>query len=167
MPVARCPKTRDQQCNFFLTADDDATARVEKSSDIPPAPRTPTGRQMGGMPQALPTPDTGMGIGAGSGAGSGLFGASFSRRAYFQRPNESPTPHRFRADEGGDLASLILGLLQKDGIALRISTESAIRYHIGDQVAAYEAKLQNSAETINMLYGKLDEMEKGNQLPNN
>jgi hypothetical protein len=126
---------------------------MEKSSDIPPAPRTPTGKQIGGMPQSLPTPETVTGL------NTSLFGSS--RRGYLQRPDDTPTPHRFRADESGDLPSLILSLLQNDGIVLKSSTESAIRHVIGDRLAGYEAKLQNSAESLEMAFKKLDELEKG------
>jgi len=148
---ASCPKSRGQQCGFFLTAEDDATARMEKSSDIPPAPRTPTAKQIGGMPQSLPTPETGTGL------NTSLF--SSSRRGYLQRPDDTPTPHRFRADENGDLPSLIFSLLQNDGIVLKNSTESAIRHVVGDRLAGYEAKLQNSAESLEMAFKKLDELE--------
>ena len=41
----------------------DATARVKTSSDIPPAPRTPTGKLISGMPRTLPNPDAGTGWG--------------------------------------------------------------------------------------------------------
>ena len=153
MAVAACPKPRAQQCGFFLTGEDDATARLEKSSDIPPAPRTPTGKQIGGMPQSLPTPEMDTGL------NTSLFGSA--RGGYLQRPDDTPTPHRFRADENGDLPSLILSRLQNDGIVLKSSTKSAIRHMIGDRLAGYEAKLQNSAESLEMAFKKLDELEKG------
>jgi len=150
---ARCPKPRDRQCEFFLTEVDDATARVEKSSDIPPAPRTPTGKQTGGMPQSLLTPET------GTGSNTSFFGSS--RGGYLQRPDDTPTPYRFRADENGDLPSLILSLLQNDSIVLKSSTKSAIRHVIGDRLAGYEAKLQNSAGSLELAFKKIDELEKG------
>jgi hypothetical protein len=107
------------------------------------------------MPQNLPTPETGTGL------SKRLFAASPFRERYPQKPDTSPTPYRFRADETGDLPSLIFGLLQKDGIVLKSSTESAIRHLVGDRLAGYEAKLQNSAESLEMAFKKLDELEKG------
>ena len=105
------------------------------------------------MPQSLPTPDTG--------TGRGLFDPSSSRRGYFPRPDETPTPHRFRAGEDGDLPSTILSLLRGDGVVLKSSTESAIRYLIEDRLAVYEARLQKATESINTAYNKLDELEPG------
>jgi len=152
--VAACPKARGQQCGFFLTGEDDTAARREKSSDIQPAPHTPTRKQTSGASRALPTPDTGTGL------GTRLFTANSSREGYLQKPDDTPTPHRFRADENGDLPSLIFGLLREDGITLKSSTESAIRHMIGERLAEYKAKLQNSTESLEMAFKKLDELER-------
>ena len=107
------------------------------------------------MLQSLPTPGT------ATGSSGGRFATESSRRGHLQRLNDSPTPRRFRVDGDEDLPSLILSLLQKDGIALKGSTESAIRHLIGDRVAGYEAKLQNSAESLEMAFQKLDDIETG------
>lgn len=155
MTVTACRKPRGKQCGFFLTAEDDSTARVEKSSDIGPAPRTPTGKQIDGMLQSLPTPES------RTRSSRSLFATDSSRGGYLQRLDDTPTRHRFRADEDGDLSSLIFGLLQKDGIVLRSSTESAIRHVIGDRISGYEAKLQNSGESLDNAFKKIDELEKG------
>lgn len=93
----------------------------------------------------------------------GLFADDSSRRGRIQGLNDSPTPNRFRVDGKEDLPSLILGLLRKDGIVLKGSTESAIRHMIMDRLRGYEAKLQNSAESLQMAFEKLDELEEGRQ----
>lgn len=152
MPVASCTR---RQCNLFVTEGDDATARVEKSSDIPPVPRTPTGKQNSGMPQALPTPETGRSY------ATRLFTTNPSRGGNLQRPDGSPTPHRFRADENGDLFSRIFGLLQKYGIALKSSTEAEMRHMIGEWRAGYETQIQNSAESLQRTFKRLDELDGG------
>lgn len=126
-----------------------------KNPDIPPAPHTPTGKQTSGMYQTMPTPETGRSV------GTRLFTANSSRGGHLQKPDGTPTPYRFRADENGGLSSLTFSLLQKDGIVLKSSTESAIRHVIGEWLAGYEAMLQNSAESLEMAFKKLDELERG------
>lgn len=152
MTVASCTH---RQCGFFVTGEDDATARVEKSSDIPPVPRTPTGKQNSGMPQALPTPETGRSY------ATRLFTTNSSRGGNLQKPDGTPTPHRFRADENGDLFPRIFSLLQKDGIALKSSTEAEMRHMIGEWQAGYEAKIRNSAESLERTFKRLDELDVG------
>ena len=53
-----------------------------------------------------------------------------------------------------DLASLILDRLQEDGVAIKSSTESAIRYMIGDRVVGYRAKLVHSIESLDTEFKK-------------
>lgn len=151
MTVVSCTK---RQCKFFLAEQDDAVARVERSSDIPPCPHTPTGKQISGMTHTLLTPETVTDL------GTRLFTPGSSRKGLPQRLEVSPTPHRFRDDENVDLPSFIIGLLQRDGLALKSSTESEMRHVIGDRVAGYEAKLQNSAESLKMAFRKIAELER-------
>lgn len=103
--VARCPKTREQQCSFFLAEVDDSNARLEKASDTPPAPHTPTAQRSVGTTASLLTPQTGIS------AGTRLFQGSSSRRG-------------------------------------RVP------------LAEYEAKLQNSNDSLENAFRKIDELER-------
>ncbi len=104
------------------------------------------------MVQSLLTPETG--------TGSILANTNSSRGTFLRRVDGTPTPQRFRADENGDLLSVIFGMLEKDGIVLKSSTKSAISHVISERIAGYEAKLQNSAESLEKAFRKLDELEK-------
>ncbi len=97
-----------------------------------------------------------------------LFGGSATRTRNINL-NDSPTPHRYRGggegrgDEDADeLASLVIGLLRRgDGVAIRGSTESAIRHTIGDRVAKYNAALLNTEKSLSFAQKKPDELERG------
>lgn len=132
-------------------------ARLAKASNVPPNPRTPSSTRT----QAWLTPGT------GSSSGNMLFGGS-ATRARNLNVNDSPTPHRYRGGaegrgaEGADeLASVVIGLLRRDGVAIRSSTESAIRHSIGDRVAKYDAALLNTEKSLSFAQKKLDELERG------
>ncbi|KAI0124076.1 hypothetical protein BJ170DRAFT_638072 [Xylariales sp. AK1849] len=142
---ARCPKPRDRQCRFFLAGDDEAPARVERYSEIPPAPRTPTGKQTCGPGQTLLTPST--------------CGGASPRRTLFKQ-DDTPTPQRFVPVEYEDLASVVLSRLEKDGRILRDSTELAIQQIIGDRLAGYEARLASSAKNLGRAFRKVEELER-------
>ncbi|KAF3407832.1 hypothetical protein DPV78_000267 [Talaromyces pinophilus] len=145
--ILRCPKPREEQCKFFLTAADEAAARSEKSSDMPPAPRTPIRKQV------LPpwqTPDSGVGFSA-----IGSF-----RRGYLESTDVSPTPTRFRPNATEDIASAVLKKLQEDGLVIKSSTEVAIHCLINDKIKMYEARLQNLVENREMALQKLEELER-------
>ncbi|KAM3521619.1 hypothetical protein MY4038_008967 [Beauveria bassiana] len=154
---ASCTKPRDQKCGFFLTAVDDNVARLAKASNVPPTPRTPAATRT----QPWLTPGT------GSSSRDVLFGGSAARTRNLNL-NDSPTSHRYRGggegrgDEDTDeLASLVIGLLRRDGVAIRSSTESAIRHTIGDRVAKYDAALLNTEKSLFFAQKKLDELERG------
>ncbi|KAM3426054.1 hypothetical protein NHJ13734_009698 [Beauveria thailandica] len=154
---ASCTKPRDQQCGFFLTAVDDNVARLTKASNVPPAPRTPVSTRT----QPWLTPRT------GSSSRDVFFGGSAIRTRNLNL-DDSPTSHRYRGgDEGrGDedadeLASMVIGLLRRDCVAIRSSTESAIRHTIGDRVAKYDAALLNTEKSLSFAQKKLDELERG------
>lgn len=96
-----------------------------------------------------------------------LFGGSATRTRNINL-NDSPTSHRYRGggegrgDEDADeLASLVIGLLRRDGVAIRGSTESAIRHTIGDRVAKYDAALLKTEKSLSFAQKKLDELERG------
>jgi hypothetical protein len=147
LSVLRCPKPPEEQCKFFLTEADETAARSEKSSDMPPPPRTPVRKQV------LPpwqTPDSGVGFSA-----IGSF-----RRGYLENTDVSPTPTRFRPNTIEDTASAVLKKLREDDQVIKSSTEVAIHCLINDKIKMYEAMLQSLAENYEMALQKLKELER-------
>ncbi|XWW92174.1 hypothetical protein V2A60_000097 [Cordyceps javanica] len=168
---ASCTKPRDQKCGFFLTAADDAVARLSQASTVPPAPSTPAAPT---RTQPWLTPGTGS-----SSRGVLFGGGNDTTRTRRLDLDDSPTSHRYRGgggggigggegcggddgdDEADQLASLVIGLLRRDGVAIRGSTESAIRHAIGDRVAKYDAALMNAEKSLSFAHEKLDGLERG------
>ncbi|KAF1739531.1 hypothetical protein CRV24_001466 [Beauveria bassiana] len=141
---------------WFCGSVDDSVARLVKASNVPPNPRTPAPTRT----QPWLTPGT------GSSSRDVLFGGSATRTQNFS-VSDSPTSHRYRGggegrgDEDADeLASLVMRLLRLDGVAIRRSTESAIRHTIGDRVAKYDAALLNAEKSLSFAQKKLDELER-------
>ncbi|KAJ6781748.1 hypothetical protein PWT90_08208 [Aphanocladium album] len=156
LAVASCTRPRDQQCTFFLAAVDDTEARLARTTNVPPVPKTPVSTRT----QAWLTPGTGS-------SSRDLFGSGAARNRSLNL-SDSPTPHRYRSggygrgdDDADELASLVLGILRRDGVAIRSSTESAIRHTIGDRVAKYDAVLLNTEKSLSFTQMKLDELERG------
>ncbi|KAK3346323.1 hypothetical protein B0T25DRAFT_276587 [Lasiosphaeria hispida] len=145
----RCPGERDQQCDFFLTAEDEPRMRMEKSSDTPPAPRTPRQRQASTQ-RYSPTPRTGR---------TPSLASSPRRRLFMKRLDATPSPHQYRSGEEENLTSIILGLLEADGITLKLSTEVRIRSSIQDAQVGLEARLMASKESLERVLKSMDEME--------
>lgn len=119
--------------------------------DAPTTPRTPVSRR---TTEAMPTPNT------GSSSRVNLFSGG-DKAGRVSSINDSPTARRFvHVDNGdGDLASFVIGLLKHDGIALRSSTESLVRYTIGSRIGGYEAALKKSKDSLASASQKLDELE--------
>lgn len=153
--VARCPGWgSDKDCKFFLAEADDAKARLEKSPRAPPsAPRTPASQR---TIDAMPTPST------GSRSRVNLFGGG-ARAGRVASVTDSPTARRFfDADvDNGDLADFVIRQLEQDGIDLKSTTESVIRYAIGSRIGKYEATLKNSEDSLAFAFQKLDRLENG------
>lgn len=154
--VASCTKPRGQQCGFFLTAVDEDVARLARTSNVPPTPKTPVSTHT----QSWLTPGTGS-------SSRVLFGGSATRTRNVDL-NDSPSSRHNsgggegRGDEDADeLASLVIGLLRRDCVAIRSSTESAIRHIIGDRVTKYDAALVNTERSLSFAQKRLDELERG------
>ena len=77
--------------------------------------------------------------------------------------SDSPTARRFVDADGddGDLADFVVRQLRQDGIALKSSTESVIRYAIGSRIGKYEAAQKNSNDSLTLALDKLDRLEGG------
>ena len=152
--VARCNGT-DKDCKFFLAEKDEAEARRLKSvADPPSAPRTPVSRRTF---EVMPTPNT------GSSPRVNLFGGGSSRARRVASVTDSPTARRFVDADGddGDLADFVVRQLRQDGIALKSSTESVIRYAIGSRIGKYEAAQKNSNDSLALALETLDKLESG------
>ncbi|KAJ6442868.1 ZIP family zinc transporter [Purpureocillium lavendulum] len=161
----RCPGPREQQCRFFLAEADDIRSRLVKSSDVAPAPRTPTGtRGADAAAVSLLTPETGTNV------RRRLFANGSSRKRpapdHGHHNQDTPAPRRLRLasslggdEDGDDLPTVVFGLLEKDGIVLKTSTKAAIRHAIGEYVAPLKAKWQNSKDSLDEAFEKIDELE--------
>ncbi|KGQ09546.1 hypothetical protein BBAD15_g5114 [Beauveria bassiana D1-5] len=126
----------DKDCKFFLTEADDEKARLEKSSiEVPSAPKTPVSRRTTEM---MPTPNT------DSRSRVNLFSGA-GRAGRLSGVNDSPTAHRFvHVDSGdGDLADVVIRLLEQEGITLKSSTESLVRHAIGSRVGKNQPRRRN------------------------
>lgn len=152
--VARCKQSgTDRDCKFFLTERDEAEARLSKAATVTPSsPRTPVSQR---AVEAMPTPNTGS-------SSRNLFSAG-SRVRRVASVSDSPTTRRFIDADGddGDLADFVVRQLKQDGIALKISTESVIRYAIGSRIGKYEAAQNNSNDSLAHALEKLDKLESG------
>ncbi|KAK3343368.1 hypothetical protein B0T25DRAFT_554184 [Lasiosphaeria hispida] len=148
----RCSSQRDQQCGFFITAEDEPRMKIKMSADTPPTPRTPrTPRQrQASIQRYLSTPRTGR---------ISPLASSPRRRLFMKRPDVTPTPHRFRNRDEENLTSIILGLLDGDGIILKLSTELRLRSAIQDVQVGLEARLMASNERLERVLETMDEME--------
>ncbi|KAJ4151513.1 hypothetical protein LMH87_012206 [Akanthomyces muscarius] len=151
---ARCKQSgTDHDCKFFLTEKDEAEARLSKSVTVSPStPRTPLSQR---TVEAMPTPNTGS-------SSRTLFGGG-SRARRVASMSDSPTARRFVDADGddGDLADFVVRQLRQDGIALKSSTESVIRYAIGSRIGKYEAAQKNSNDSLTLALEKLDRLESG------
>ena len=63
--------------------------------------------------------------------------------------------------DADELASLVIGLVRCDGVAIRSSTESVIRHTIGDCIAKYNTVLLNTEKSLSFAQKQLDELEGG------
>ncbi|OAQ99104.1 hypothetical protein LLEC1_02358 [Akanthomyces lecanii] len=146
---ARCVTDRD--CKFFLAEKDEAEARLSKSATVSPAsPRTPISQR---TVEAMPTPNT-------CSSSRTLFNIG-SRARRVASVSDSPTARRFVDADGddGDLADFVVRQLKQDGIDLKNSTESVIRYAIGSRIGKYEAAQKNSNDSLALALEKLDKLE--------
>lgn len=111
--VTSCTKPCDQKCGFFLTDVDDSEARLAKLLNVPLASRIPAQSR------------TQSWLTHGTGSNSVLFGGSATRTRNLNLSN-SPTSYNYRGSaegrgdkEADELASLVIGLLRRDGVAIR------------------------------------------------
>lgn len=152
--VARCKQSgTDRDCKFFLTERDEAEARLSKSATVTPStPRTPVSQR---NVEAMPTPNTGS-------SSRNLFSVG-SRVRRVASVSDSPSARRFVDADGddGDLADFVVRQLKQDGIALKSSTESVIRYAIGSRIGKYEAAQNNCNDSLAHALDKLDKLESG------
>jgi hypothetical protein len=159
--VARCPKSRDEGCSFYLWEKDDLAARASKITEEqePSLPQTPSKRQRTAAQgrtetYSLPAPNS-----RSYGIHTGI------RKITLQSPNETPTPQRYHnfqisSNYGeSDLFTEVNALLQSVEIRLKSSTEVKLRHIIKMRVESYETQIRTCQETITELSKRLAETE--------
>jgi len=147
-PVLRCPNQGNDQCDFFLTANDEPGARMEKT-EPPIVPRTPLQGQAS-IKRYLPTPNT----------DRIMISTKTPRRNLFGKSPSVASASRIDSErEEGDLTSSILGILEKDGVSLKASTRLRIQSLVEEFRAGLEAKLAASNASFERVMKHIDEME--------
>ncbi|KAK5652322.1 hypothetical protein OQA88_10672 [Cercophora sp. LCS_1] len=138
----------DAQCKFFLAADDEPTARVEKETGVAPVPRTPQSGQTN-KKRSYPTPHT-----------DRMVRFKTPRRTLFGKSPGRASAVHIDSTEDESLAASILAILESDGVAVKRSTRLTIQALIEDFQKGLEARLDASQTNLERALEQIGEMEK-------